>query len=187
MNTLIVCLWACALLLPTRALTQGRPSPAEIRLELFPTKIVSGVPTGFTFVLTNVSNGDLSIPPPDIDCGNHTPRGTLWLGESWMPATGEGLGKGIGVCDFGGVYPKQKLTLAELTKTWKVLRPGESFRVVVDSDGLHYDTSRSGTYSFSARYSPPQLSPEAELLLSQSRIMIPRQTIATPSQRYAKP
>ena len=184
MNTLVSGLWACALLITTCALPPEQPSPAEIRLELVPENSASGVPTSFAFVLTNLSNGDMSVPPPDVDCGNRTPRGTILLEESWMPASGDGLAKGSRVCDFVGFSSRQKLTLAELTKTWKVLHTGESLRVVADSVELHYDASSSGTYTFSARYSPPQLSPEAELLVSQTGIKVPRQVVKTPAQQY---
>lgn len=188
MRSASLCLWACLSLLPTRIWSQHEEAPVpEIRLELLPIHIIDGVPRGFTFVLTNVSNGDLRIPPPDIDCGNPTPRGTLWLNESWVPISGIGLGKGVGICDFGGVYPMPTLTLSELTKTWKVLHPGETFRISADKDALHYEAVLSGSYIFSARYSPPQLSTEVKRLLSQSGIVIPGQSVATPEQHYVKP
>ena len=187
MNTLVSGLWACALLITTCALPPEQPSPAEIRLELFPENFSSGVPTSFAFVLTNLSNGDIGVPPPDVDCGNRTPRGAILLEESWMPASGNGLAKGSGICDFAGFSPRQKLTLVELTKTWKVLHTGESLRVVANSVELHYDASSPGIYTFSARYSPPQLSPEAELLVSQTGIKVPRQVVKTPAQQYTKP
>ena len=166
---------------------QERAPLPEIKLEMVPVNIVDGVPTGFTFVLTNVSNADLYLPLPDIDCGNRTPRGTIWLAESWAPLSGDGLGKGNAACDFGSVYPSPQMTLEGLTKSWKLLHSGEALRVSADESALHFNPAGSGTYTFSARYTPPDLSPDAQRLLSQSGIIVPKQIATTPDQQYARP
>ena len=179
-----------AVLLVSLTFTDAHPQqvpPREIELKLLPVDVTDGVPTGFTFVLTNVSNEDLRVPPPNIDCSNPTPQGTLWLQESWVPVSGDGMGKGMGICDRGGVYPKPPVTIEALTRTWTMLRPGESLRVTASSKELHYDFGLPGTYTFFAKYIPPQLSPDEELLLSDSGIVIPRQTVTSPDQHYVKP
>ena len=68
-----------------------------------------------------------------------------------------------------------------------MLRPGESFRVTASSNELHYDLGPPGTYTFFAKYTPPQLLADAERLLSDSDIVIPRQTVTSREQRYIKP
>jgi hypothetical protein len=67
-------------------LTTSKPEPPRgIELSLLPMDLVNGAPQGFTFVLTNVSSGGLRIPPPDTDCSNRTPHGTIRLEGSWVP------------------------------------------------------------------------------------------------------
>jgi hypothetical protein len=174
-------------------LVTSKPEPPrEIELSLLPMDLVDGVPQGFTFVLTNVSSGDLRIPPPDIDCSNRTRHGAIRLQDSWTPLASQGLGLGTGVisCGGGGVYPVPQLTLLELTRNWTVLRPGESLRITADSNSLrHKPSSQSspGTYTVSAMYIPPQLSSEAQRLLFQAGFVIPQQNAVTSEQHYEKP
>jgi hypothetical protein len=160
---------------------------AEIALEMFPQSTVDGVPTAFSFVLRNISSAEIYIPPPNIDCGNPTARGSIWLSESWVQASGDGLWKGKGSCDFGGVYPSPAMTLAGLTSSWKRLQPGESVEITADQKALHYDVAKSGTYVFSAEYLPPNLSVEVRQLLSGSGIAVPTRIVRTPDQRYVGP
>jgi hypothetical protein len=171
-------------------LVTSKPEPPrEIELSLLPMDLVDGVPQGFTFVLTNVSSGDLRIPPPDIDCSNRTPHGAVRLEKSWTPLASQGLGlaKGVVSCGGGGVYPAPQLTMLELTRKWTVLRPGESLRISANSSGLGYKPSSPGTYTVSAMYIPPQPSSEAQRLLFQAGIVIPQQNAVTSEQHYEKP
>ena len=58
-----------AVLLVSLTFTDAHPQqvpPREIELKLLPVDVTDGVPTGFTFVLTNVSNEDLRVPPPTL-------------------------------------------------------------------------------------------------------------------------
>jgi len=176
----------------SQLVTSKPEPPREIELSLLPMDLVDGVPQGFTFVLTNISSGDLRIPPPDPDCSNRTPHGAIRLQESWTPLASHGLGLGTGVascCGGGGAYPPPQLTLLQLTSKWTVLRPGESLRITVDSNSLRLKPSSSsspGTYTVSAMYIPPQLSSEAQRLLFQAGIVIPQQNAVTSAQHYEK-
>jgi hypothetical protein len=170
-------------------LTTSKPEPPRgIELSLLPMDLVNGAPQGFTFVLTNVSSGGLRIPPPDTDCSNRTPHGTIRLEESWV-AIGPGLGiaKGVASCGGGGVYPAPQLTWLELTRKWTVLRPGESLRIAANNLSLGHKPSSPGAYTVSARYIPPQLSSEAQRLLFQAGIVIPRQNAVSSERHYEKP
>jgi hypothetical protein len=174
-------------------LVTSKPEPPrEIELSLLLMDLVDGVPQGFTFVLTNVSSGDLRIPPPDItDCSDRTPHGTIRLEEAWVPLASPGLGiaKGVASCGGGGGVrsPAPQLTLRELTREWTVLRPGESLRISTNNNSLGHKPSSPGTYTVSAMYIPPQLSSEAQRLLFQAGIVIPQQNAVTSEQHYEKP
>jgi hypothetical protein len=189
MKTLGLCLLACLTLVPTRIWSQPEHAmPPEISLELLPTAFADGVASRFLFVLTNVSGGDISIPPPEFDCSNSSPNGFVRFQWVFVPVSGgNGIGSGTGSCGpGGGIYPMPPLTISSLTKNWISLRRGESLRVPVNwplSSGLML----SGTYTFSAKYLPPKISSEAERLLSEAGIVIPRQKVETPEQHYVKP
>ena len=173
----------------SQLVTSKPEPPREIELSLLPMDLVDGVPQGFTFVLTNISSGDLRIPPPDPDCSNRTPHGAIRLEEAWVPLSSPGLGiaKGVGSCGGGGAYPPPQLTLLELTSKWTVLRPGESLRIIANNNSLGHKLSSPGTYTVSAMYIPPQLSSEAQRLLFQAGIVIPQQNAVTSEQHYEKP
>jgi hypothetical protein len=190
MKTLALCLLACLMLIPKRIWSQPEQAmPPEIRLVLIPTAFADGVATKFTFVLTNVSGGDISIPPPEFDCSTPSPNGFIRFRWVFVPVNcdGKGIGSGIGSCGPGGsIYPRPALTVGSLTKNWASLHPGESLRVPANWP-LGFGVMLSGTYTFSARYLPPQLSSEAERLLSEAGIVIPRQEVETPEQNYVRP
>ena len=84
------------------------------------------------------------------------------------------------------MYPIPPLTVSSLTRKWVLLRPGESLRVPANWP-LGSGLVLSGTNTFSAKYLPPQLSREAERLISEAGIVIPRQKVETTEQRYIKP
>ena len=189
MNTLALCLFACLMLLPTRLWSQPEQAMRpEIRLELVPAAFADSVATGFTFVLANVSGRDISIPPPEFDCSSPSPNGFIRFQWVFVPVNSRtGIGSGTGSCGAGGgVYPMPPWTVSSLTRKWVLLRPGESLRVRANwplSSGLML----SGTYTFSAKYFPPQISNEAERLISETGIVIPRQKVEATEQHYIKP
>lgn len=166
-----------------------RATQPEIAIELLATSLADGVPTGFTFVFTNVSGGNLSIPPPELDCITPSSNGFIRFPWKFMPANGseQGIGAGLGSCGpGGGMHPTPPMTISSLTEKWIVLRPGQSHRFPANWP-LGFGVLRSGAYTFSAEYVPPRLSSEAERLLSEAKIVVPRQKAETPEQHYAKP
>ncbi|WP_157478426.1 hypothetical protein [Granulicella tundricola] len=188
MKTFALCLLACLMLAPMRIWSQSEQAlPPEIRLELLPTAFADGVASGFIFVLTNVSGRDISIPPPEFNCSSPSQNGFIRFQWAFVPVNGDGIGSGISSCGpGGGIYPVPPLTVSSLTRNWTLLHPGESLRVPANwppSSGLML----SGSYTFSASYSPPKISSEAEHLLSEAGIIIPRQKVETPEQHYGKP
>ena len=162
----------------------GKPKP-EVSLLLQPEKVVEGVPQAFTFVLTNISGEDLRLPEPDIDCGNPTSQGAIWLDESWQPTNGTGLGKGLGTCDFGG-SSLPPVPVTERAQKWRLLRTGESIYITASCFRLHYETPKPGTYTFSATYLPPLLSSEDLQLLKRVGIVVPQQKALSASIQYRK-
>jgi hypothetical protein len=190
MKTLALCLLACLMLAPTRIWSQPEQAlPPEIRLELFPTAFADGVPSRLTFVLTNVSGGDISIPPPEFDCSTPSQSGFIRFQWVFVPVNGDGngIGSGTGSCGpGGGLYPMPPLSVGSLTKNWASLHPGESLRVPANWP-VGSGAMLSGTYTFSARYVPPKLSSQAERLLSEAGIVVPRRKAETPTQHYVKP
>jgi hypothetical protein len=180
----------CLMLIPLGIWSQPKQATQpEITIELLPTSFTDGVPTEFNFVFTNVSGEDISIPPPEFDC--HTASSNGFIRFPWMfePANGDGkgIGAGLGSCGPGAsMYPTPPLTNSSLTEKWTALHPGESLRITANWS-LGFGVIRPGTYTFSAKYVPPKLSSEAERLLSQARIAIPRQTVEMPEQHYSRP
>jgi len=164
------------------AAAKSRP---ELSILLQPENVVDGVPQAFTFVLTNISDQDIHLPQPDIDCSNPTSQGAVWLNESWQPSTGTGLGKGIGTCDFGGTS-QPPVSVIELAKKWTLLRVGESVYITASSNSLHYETSKPGIYTFSATYLPPMLSNENRLRLKGVGIVVPEQKAFSENIQYRK-
>ena len=158
---------------------------SELNLVLEPGLIVDSVPVSFIFHLVNVGEKDLRIPEPYVDCGNATTNGSMWLNESWQPSTGTGLGKGTGICDFGGSgLPSPPIT--EVAKKWHLLKPGESFYLEANQAGLHFDSSNPGVYTFSAVYLPPSLSDSQVRDLERAGIAIPRWKATSANLRYEK-
>src|ERR1700679_3448998 len=93
MPTLILA--AVLLFSPFSASTQR--SIPNLKLRLVPRERVNGVPDGFTFKLVNISNHNLRVPQPIVDCaGDYT--GYIWLGIVFTPphAPGSELGYGCG-------------------------------------------------------------------------------------------
>ena len=143
----------------------------------------------FTFVLTNVSGRDISIPPLEFDCSNPSQKGFIRFQWAFVPVNGDGNGIGSGISSCGpggGIHPVPPVIVRSLRRNWTLLHPCESLRVPANwapGSGLML----SGSYTFSASYSPPKISSEAEYLLSEAGIVIPRQKVETPKQHYGKP
>lgn len=146
---------------------------------------MDGVPVAFVFHLLNVGQRDLRIPEPYVDCGNATPNGSVWLNESWQPATGTGLGKGIGICDLAGSgRPSPPIT--EVAEKWHLLKPGESLYIQATQAGLHFESINPGVYTFSAVYLPPSLSDPQIKALEVAGVAIPHQKATSANLRYEK-
>ncbi len=185
-----LCLLICLMLIPVSIWSQlNQAMQPEVTIQLLPTSFADGVPTGFTFVFTNVSGRDISIPPPEFDCYTPPSNGFIRFPWTFVPANGDGtgIGAGLGSCGpEGSMYPVPPLTLSNLTERWTALHPGESLRIPANWP-LGFGVMRPGAYTFSATYFPPKLSSEAERLLSQARIVIPRQKVEMPEQHYSRP
>jgi hypothetical protein len=159
--------------------------PPELSVMLEPGPLVSGVPVTFTFHLRNVGQKDLRIPEPNVDCRNPTMNGSVWLNESWQPSTGNGLGKGSGVCDFAG-SDLPSPPFMDVARKWRLLKPGESLYIRAVQAQLHYDSTNPGAYTFSAVYLPPSLGKEQERVLQDAGIAVPRHKAMSASLHYKK-
>jgi hypothetical protein len=170
-----------------QAQTQGSDTVqhSELSVILEPEDIVGGMPQAFSFHLVNVGPKDLRIPEPSLDCSNATANGSLWLNESWQPPVGNGLGKGSGICDFGGSgLPSPPIT--ELARKWRLLKPGQSLYIRATRVQLHYEATKPGLYTFSAVYFPPLLGRQEVQLLNEAGIAVPRLKAASASVQYRR-
>lgn len=110
---------------------------------------------------------------------------SVWRNESWQPSTGAGLGKGTGICDFGGSgLPSPPLT--EVAKKWHLLKPGESFSLQATQASWHFASSNPGVCTFSAVYLPPSLGESQIRASGDAGIPIPQRKATSARLRYEK-
>src|SRR3569832_66673 len=68
---------------------------ANLELRLKPGKLLNGIPGRFSFELVNVSDHDLRVPDPKVDC-NSALDGSVWLQLDFTPAKFNDTGSGFG-------------------------------------------------------------------------------------------
>jgi hypothetical protein len=164
MPTLILA--AVLLFSPFSASTQR--SIPNLKLRLVPREPVNGVPDGFTFKLVNISNHNLRVPQPIVDCaGDYT--GYIWLRIVFTPphAPGSELGYGCGADKVD--WPP----ILKRAQEWKLLRPGDAVSQTVTRAQLHYEGQQPGTYEFWAEYHPPAVEPDDQKRLRKKGIDFP--------------
>jgi hypothetical protein len=139
---------------------------AHLELRLEPEDLRVGFPETFAFLLVNTSQHDIWLPPvPIVDCDS-TLYGAICL-EVVTPPGGQGISRG---CPGNVLHGH---AILDRVQTWKVLHPGESYRLEAGNERALYSGDAPGTYTFWARYVPPEISLEDQQILRQRGIDFP--------------
>ena len=146
----------------------NKPAAPELELNLEARDVLQGVPTSFHIILRNIGKQDIRLPEPSLGCASA--NGAVWLVEKYtpkIPGPEDGLGYG---CAADGRYPQDML---ERAKSWVLLRPGGYLERVASPGRMHYENRGAGTYDLSARYVPPDLTPDERRALSEAGYVYP--------------
>jgi len=160
----------------TLAGSAQRPAVIEQNLELRlkPGKLLNGVPADFTFELVNVSDHDVRVPKPKVDC-NSSLDGSIWLQLDFTPAKFNDKGSAFVCVDDYGSLP----VITQRSKNWLLLHPGEMISQTLDQRGLHYDDKGAGRYTFWAEYHSPTIGPQDQSTLREAGIDFPHHDLKT--------
>ena len=159
---------------------QGRShSAADLELRFSSIGVNGEVPQGFSFELVNVSDHEVRLAAPQVECTDAF-SGYILLNLTLKPSDGRWVpGRGCAL-DSGGPWP----SILERARSWKVLRPGEAMTMKRFRNTLLFDDSRAGTYDFWAEYVPPAVSPVDASLLRGSGIEFCEQRLRTKRLRF---
>jgi hypothetical protein len=150
-------------------------------LRFYPIGASGGVPQGFSFELINVSDHEVHVPAPTVECTDGL-SGYILLNLDLKPDDGKWVGGRGCAVDRGGPWP----SILDRAKSWKLLRPGETLTVKRFRNTLLFDDSRAGTYAFWAEYVPPTVSPLDASLLRGSGIEFCDQRLNTRRLRFVR-
>ncbi len=153
----------------------------NLELRLTPGKVLNGVPVEFTFELVNVTDHDVYVPKPKVDCVSSL-DGYIWLQLDFTPTRFSGYGIGFG-CAEGRVGLPAILYRA---KEWHLLHPGEAVKQTLRQQELHYDDKGAGAYEFWAEYHPPAINSQEQDTLKEAGIDFPREDLKTKRFAYKK-
>jgi len=157
------------------------PSP-NLELRLQPVELQNGVPKAFTFELVNISDHDVHLPKPLVDCSSGL-NGYIWLQLDFTPLKFSHKGSGFGCAadvDAVGIPIKNRI------QNWILLHPCEISKQTVGMQGLHYDDKGPGRYEFWAEYRPPAINPDDQKALSEAGMDFPRAALRTMHLVYRK-
>ncbi len=180
-------LLASAFVLLLASSTAPAQSTAPVRvnsleLRLLPGALTNGIPDSFTFEIVNVSNHDIRVPQPSIDCGDGY-SGFIWLRLQFKPLNPSDLLKtGFGCAGDRVNWPP----ILERAQQWRLLHPGEFVSQTVQQDKLHYESTKAGVYEFWADYTPPATGPEDQRSLRKAQIDFPSAPLSTPHQLFTR-
>lgn len=162
------------------AQTAKVPHP-NLELHLIPGEIRNGVPGAFTFELVNISDHDVRVPRPLVDCHSDF-VGYIWLRLVFSPpnAGGEEAGYGCGADKDG--WPQ----ILQRVQEWKLLHPREAAKQTIGQGQLHYEGKDSGKYDFWAEYHPPAIEPDDQKTLRKAGIDFPREPLGSKHVIYQK-
>ena len=122
-------------------------------------------PKRFGVQLTNITDNDIILPEPSINCGDNF-DGSVWVRVHAPKPSNTGSGCGVSKWKWPAVTDSNP-DLEDLTSPVNpssCMLPKTSFRLKADDAGL---------YDFSAEYLPPFLSPEDQARLASKRIAYP--------------
>lgn len=173
----------CLLVLCSLALSAQSGPPAKVPIELHvkPGDLVNGVPDTFSFVFVNAGDRDVRIPRISPCVGGRS--GTVALRLEFSPVGPPGPGKGGG-CGGSVDHPPGIL---EEVKSWKRLKPGESYTVSYKRVELSVFEQAPGSYEFWGEYQPPRLSAEENEILGRAGIDFASETLRSAPLRFNRP
>ena len=154
---------------------------AKVELRISPSEVVNGVPEKITFVFVNAGDREVRIPPVSPCLGRRSGIVTLRLEFSPMGPSGQGKGGG---CAGIGDHPPGIL---EEVKSWKTLKPGESFTVSYKRVELSVFEQAPGAYEFWGEYKPPKLTSEEIGLLERAGIDFASEPLRSPPVAFIRP
>ncbi|MDE3199365.1 MAG: hypothetical protein KGN79_00470 [Acidobacteriota bacterium] len=153
----------------------------NLELRLTPGKLLHGVPVKFTFELVNITDHDVYVPKPKVDCISSI-DGYIWLELDFTPAKFTGSGSGFGCTEDQVGLP----AILDRAKDWHLLHPGETVMQILGQHELHYDDKGAGTYEFWAEYHPPTINSQDQKTLREAGIDFPRYDLKTRRFVYKK-
>ena len=145
--------------------------PSDIELRITPGELVKGVPRTISFVFLNITDHEERIPPVSPCIGQYS--GTIKLRLDFSAVTPQTTGKGAG-CGAGGSHPPGIL---EQAKSWRRLKPNESFTVSYERAELFVFEEAPGAYELWGEYQPPQLTTEEIAVLEHAGIAFACRTL----------
>jgi len=176
---------AVSVLVLLSLIVSGQISPTKqsnVELRLSAAQINHGVPDSIGFVFANIGDHEVRVAPVSPCIGRYS--GTLNLRLEFSPSrpsarTGKGGGCGGGVDHMPGIL--------EQAKTWRKLRPGESFTVSYKREELFVSEQAPGAYEFWGEYRPPRLTTEEITALERAGIDFPREPLSSTHLRFNRP
>ena len=172
--------WAYTQATGTQPAVKDKSDNLQLRLE--PKDIQMGVPKAFTFVLVNISDHDVRVPMPVVDCGYIDSTGSLQLQLKFIPLglvhTKGGTGCG------GSIGSSFDILLA--VQGWKLLHAGKSLSIEASKSRLLYEEQNAGTYEFWAAYKPPTISEADQATLRQAGIDFPHDVLTSAHITFVK-
>jgi len=155
--------------------------PSDVELRITPGELIKGVPRTIGFVFLNVADHEVRIPPVSPCIGRYS--GTIKLRLDFSSVTPQTTGKGAG-CGGGVSHPPGIL---EQAKSWRRLKPGESFTVSYERAELFVFEEAPGAYELRGEFQPPQLTTEEIAVLDHAGISFPCQTLRSAHLQFNRP
>lgn len=153
----------------------------NLELRLVAGELGNGVPQAFTFELVNISDHDVRVPQPSVDCGSDF-YGSIWLLLVFRPPHMADEWAGFGCADdrFDGD------PILKRVQKWQLLHPGEVAKQTIGRDHLHYEGKDPGKYDFWADYRPPAIEQDDQKALRDAGIDFPREPLSSQHIIYEK-
>jgi hypothetical protein len=178
---------AVSVLVLSSLIASGQTSPtiqSNMELRLIAAQNNHGVPDSIGFVFANIGDHEVAVPPVSPCIGRYS--GTLNLTLEFSPSRPsprKGNGKGGGCAGGLDHIPG----ILEQAKTWRKLRPGESFTVSYKREELFVSEQAPGAYEFWGGYRPPRLTEEEITALEQAGIDFPREPLSSTHLHFNRP
>jgi hypothetical protein len=168
--------WVYAQATGTQPVVSDKSYNLQLRLE--PKDIQRGVPKAFTFVLVNISDHDVRVPMPTVNCRD-TYNGSLQLLTKFTPLTPQPSGL-VKICISDSI---KRPPVLDWVKQLRVLHAGEALS---ESAIKNFDDKDIGTYEFWADYFPPQISTEDQAVLRKAGIDFPHDALTSAHITFVK-